>query len=193
MKILVVTTSNAFFGGPGGHPTGVWLDEFTVPYMTFLAGNASMIVASPNGGQMPIDPRTLPSEKQKLDWAPSLLAAENTVPLRTIQSTEFDAIFIPGGHGPMFDLPEDLHLQQLLQEFHSAGKIIAAVCHGPCGLVNAKRADGQPLVKGVTLTSYTYSEEVAAHLDKQVPFILEEKLTQCGANFIARENRANQC
>jgi putative intracellular protease/amidase len=140
---------------------------------------------------MPVDPRTLPTDQQKLDWQPALKASENTVPLQTVQAANFDAVFIPGGHGPMFDLPDDPYLQRLLRDFHSAGKIIAAVCHGPCGLVNATRADGQPLVKDVTLTSYTYSEEVAAKLDKQVPFILEEKLIQCGANFIARENRAN--
>jgi putative intracellular protease/amidase len=190
MKILVVTTSNARFGAEG-HPTGVWLDEFTVPYMEFLAGGAEMTVASPQGGAMPIDPRTLPNEEQKIAWAPALAAAANTLPLSGIRSGGFDAIFLPGGHGPMFDLPENADLQRLLTEFHSAGKIIAAVCHGPCGLVNARRADGEFLVKGVTLTSYTYSEEVGAKLDKSVPFILEERLKERGANFIARENRAN--
>ena len=91
----------------------------------------------------------------------------------------------------MFDLPDNPDLQRLLTAFHAAGKIISAVCHGPCGLVNARRADGEPLVKGVTLTSYTASEEVAAKLDQEVPFILEQRLRDCGANFIARENRAD--
>jgi putative intracellular protease/amidase len=190
MKILVVTTSNASFG-PEGHPTGVWLDEFTLPYMEFLAGGAEMAVASPKGGAMPIDPRTLPNDRQKLDWAPALQAASATLPLAAISSADFDAIFVPGGHGPMFDLPDDPNLQRLLAEFHSAGKIISAVCHGPCAFVNARRADGEFLVHGVTLTSYTYSEEVAAKLDQSVPFILEHRLVECGANFIARENRAN--
>jgi len=96
---------------------------------------------------MPIDPRTLPTDKQKLEWQPALRAAESTLPLQSIQAADFDAIFLPGGHGPMFDLPDNPDLQRLLQEFHAAGKIIAAVCHGPCGLVNATRANGKPLVK----------------------------------------------
>jgi len=190
MNILVVTTSNAQFG-PEGHPTGVWLEEFTVPYMALLASGAQLVVASPKGGAMPIDPRTLPNDQQKIDWAPALAAAENTLLLQEMRSQDFAAIFIPGGHGPMFDLPEDLDLQRLLTEFHTDGKIIAAVCHGPCGLVHARRADGEYLVRGVTLTSYTYAEEVAAKLDQSVPFILEERLRERGANFIPRENRAN--
>lgn len=190
LNILIVTTSNSRFG-PAGNPTGVWLEEFTVPYMECLKAGASLVVASPEGGVMPIDPRTTPNEQQRAEWAPALEAAANTQPLRNINADSFDAIFIPGGHGPMVDLPDDLQLQRLLTEFHAAGKLIASVCHGPCGLVNARRADGEYLVKGVTLTSYTYSEEVAAKLDHSVPFILEDKLSERGANFIARENRAN--
>jgi putative intracellular protease/amidase len=190
MKILIVTTSNDKFG-PEGHPTGVWFEEFTEPYMEFLREGAEMVVASPKGGQMPIDPRTLPNEQQKIDWAPAIAAAANTCLLSTIHSKDFEAIFIPGGHGPMFDLPDDEVLHQLIREFYAAAKPIASVCHGPAGIVNVKGADGEYLVKGVTLTSYTYSEEVAAKLDTQVPFILEAKLREHGANFIARENRAD--
>jgi len=190
MKILIVTTSNDKFGSEG-HPTGVWFEEFTDPYMEFLAGGAEMVVASPKGGQMPIDPRTLPNEQQKIDWAPAIAAAANTVPLSSVRSEDFDAIFLPGGHGPMFDLPDDETLHRLVREFHEAGKVIAAVCHGPAGIVNVRGADGEFLVKGVTLTCYTYPEEVAAKLDGQVPFILEHKLREHGANFIQRENRAD--
>lgn len=191
MNVLIVTTSNAFWGEHANHPTGVWLDEFTIPYMKLHEAGVELTVASPRGGQMPIDPRTLPNEDQKIAWAPALVAASATVALGEIQADPFDAIFIPGGHGPMFDLPDDTNLQALLTNFHAQGKLIGAVCHGPCGLVNARRADGEYLVKGVTLTSYTYEEEVAAKLDTQVPFILEHRLRERGANFIARENRAN--
>ena len=190
MKILIVTTSNDRFG-PDGHPTGVWFEEFTEPYMDFLRAGAEMVVASPKGGQMPIDPRTLPNDQQKIDWAPAIAAAAETVVLSTVHSDAFDAIFIPGGHGPMFDLPDDTVLHQLVREFYHAGKPIASVCHGPAGIVNVRGDDGAYLVKGVTLTSYTYSEEVAAKLDSQVPFLLETQLREHGANFIARENRAD--
>jgi putative intracellular protease/amidase len=190
IKILIVTTSNDKFG-PEGHPTGVWLEEFTDPYMEFVAGGVDIVVASPKGGQMPIDPRTLPNEQQKVDWAPAIAAATDTVPLSWVDSADFDAIFLPGGHGPMFDLPENDTLHRLVREFHDAGKVISAVCHGPAGIVNVRGADGEYLVKGVTLTSYTFPEEVAAKLDDKVPFILENRLREHGANFIRRENRAD--
>ncbi len=191
MKILVVTTSNALFEGPNPHPTGVWLSEFTEPYMHFHENGMELTVASPKGGQMPIDPRTLPTPEQQTEWKPALDAASHTLTLDGVKADDFDAIFLPGGHGPMFDLPTDGELQRLLAEFYEQGKLISAVCHGPAGLAGAKRKDGTPLVQGVTLTSYTWSEEVAAKLDKEVPFILEQRLRELGANFIAREVKAD--
>ena len=191
MKILVVTTSNALFEGANPHPTGVWLSEFTEPYMHFHSNGVELTVASPKGGQMPIDPRTLPNSEQEVEWRPALDAAASTKVLAGLSAADYDAIFLPGGHGPMFDLPENTELQQLLRDFQMQGKIISAVCHGPAGMVGATRSDGRPLVEGVTLTSYTYSEEVSAKLDKEVPFILETRLRELGANFIARENKAD--
>jgi putative intracellular protease/amidase len=179
------------FAGTNPHPTGVWLSEFTEPYMYFHENGVEMTVASPRGGQMPIDPRTDATAAQQEEWKSALKAAAATVPLTGISATDYDAIFLPGGHGPMFDLPGNRELQELLKDFYSQGKIISAVCHGPAGLVGAVRADGKPLVSGVTLTSYTYSEEVLAKLDKEVPFILEERLRELGANFVARENKAD--
>ncbi len=191
MKVLVVTTSNALFEGPNPHPTGVWLSEFTEPYMHLHENGVELTVASPMGGQMPIDPRTLPTPEQQVQWQPALTAARETLALDRLQARDFDAIFLPGGHGPMFDLPENEPLHRLLTDFHAEGKLIAAVCHGPAGLVGAKRKDGGPLVQGVTLTAYTWAEEVAAKLDKEVPFILEQKLRDLGANFIGREVKAD--
>lgn len=190
-KILVVTTSNSMFEGPTPRPTGVWLSEFTEPYMEFHLAGVEMVVASPLGGPMPIDPRSRPASKQEQQWQPALMAAADTKKLADVTSDGFDAIFLPGGHGPMFDLPKNTRLADLLGKFYSEGKIIAAVCHGPAGLLGAKRPDGEPLVKGVTLTAYTYAEEVAAKLDTEVPFILEKRLRELGANFIARENKAD--
>jgi len=190
-KLLIVTTSHDRFAGPDPRPTGVWLEEFAVPYMELLARGVDMTIASPNGGAMPIDPRSNPSSAQQQAWQPALDAAQKTLPLAGIRSEGFDGIFLPGGHGPMFDLPDNPDLARLLGEFFVAGKLIAAVCHGPAGLLGATRPDGSPLVRGVALTSYTASEEVAAGLDTEVPFVLEERLRDLGATFIARENRAD--
>jgi putative intracellular protease/amidase/sugar lactone lactonase YvrE len=190
-KILIVTTSHDRFGEDGSHPTGVWLEEFALPYMEFLNNGVEMTIASPKGGAMPVDPRSLPTPEQKQAWQPAIEAAKQAVKLSDVRSAGFDAIFLPGGHGPMFDLPENPELQTLLREFYEAGKIISAVCHGPAGLVSATLADGTPLVQGKILTSYTYSEEVAAKLDQDVPFILEHRLQELGAEFIAYLNKAD--
>jgi putative intracellular protease/amidase/sugar lactone lactonase YvrE len=159
--------------------------------MEFRNSSIEMTVASPKGGAMPVDPRSLPTPEQEQAWQEAIAAAKHTVKLSDVKSTDFDAIFLPGGHGPMFDLPNNLELQQLLREFYEAGKIISAVCHGPAGLVRATRADGTPLVQGKILTSYTQSEEVAAKLDKDVPFILEQRLRDLGAEFIVHANKAD--
>lgn len=190
-KVLVVTTSHDRFEGPNPHPTGVWLEEFALPYLELQKNGIDLVIASPMGGEMPVDPRSLPTPEQEQAWKPALEAAKHTSKLAAMKSVDFDAIFLPGGHGPLFDLPENADLQRLLREFHDAGKIIAAVCHGPAGLVGATLADGTPLVKGKILTSYTYSEEVAAKLDREVPFILEHRLRELGAYFITGENKAD--
>jgi putative intracellular protease/amidase/sugar lactone lactonase YvrE len=190
-KILIVTTSHDRFEGANTHPTGVWLEEFAIPYLELAANGVEMTIASPKGGAMPIDPRSLPTPAQATAWHNAIAASQQTIALSAVTSSDFDAIFLPGGHGPMFDLPDNRDLQQLLREFHEAGKIIAAVCHGPVGLVGATLSDGTPLVKDRVLTAYTYSEEVAAKLDKEVPFILEQRLRELGAIFVAGENKAD--
>jgi putative intracellular protease/amidase/sugar lactone lactonase YvrE len=190
-KILIVTTSHDRFGEDGSHPTGVWLEEFALPYMEFLNNGVELMIASPKGGAMPVDPRSLPTPEQERAWSSAIAAAQDTVKLSEVQATDFDAVFLPGGHGPMFDLPNNPELQNLLREFYEAGKIISAVCHGPAGLVGATLTDGTPLVQGKILTAYTYSEEVAAKLDKDVPFILEHRLRELGAEFIAYPNKAD--
>ncbi|XGV94712.1 MAG: DJ-1/PfpI family protein [Leptolyngbya sp. BL-A-14] len=190
-KILIVTTSHDRFGDAHPLPTGVWLEEFAVPYMEFLSSGIEMTIASPKGGAIPIDPRSNPNPEQALAWQAAIEAGKQTVKLSEVTSTEFDAIFLPGGHGPMFDLPDNPDLHRLLREFHAAYKVIAAVCHGPAGLVGATLEDGTPLVKGETLTAYTYAEEVAAKLDQAVPFILEHRLRELGADFVAHAIKAD--
>ncbi len=190
-KVLIVTTSHDHFEGANPHPTGVWMEEFALPYLELLKNGVDITIASPKGGAMPVDPRSLPTLEQEKAWQSAIAASKQTVKLSEVKSTEFDAIFLPGGHGPMFDLPDNSALQQLLREFREDGKIIAAVCHGPAGLVGATLTDGTPLVKDKVLTSYTNSEEIAAKLDKEVPFILEQRLRELGAIFIAHENKAD--
>jgi putative intracellular protease/amidase/sugar lactone lactonase YvrE len=190
-KVLIVTTSHDQFEGVNPHPTGVWMEEFAIPYIELLRNNIEMTIASPQGGEMPVDPRSLPTPEQEEAWQSAIAAAKQTVKLSDITAPEFDAIFLPGGHGPMFDLPDNPDLQRLLRAFHEAGKVIAAVCHGPAGLVGATLADGTPLIKDRVLTAYTASEEVAAQLDQDVPFILEQRLRELGAIFIADQNKAD--
>jgi putative intracellular protease/amidase len=190
-KVLIVTTSHDHFDGENPHLTGVWLEEFALPYLELLNNGMEIAIASPKGGVMPIDPRSLPTPEQEKVWQSAIAASHHTQKLSAVTSTEFDAIFLPGGHGPMFDLPNNPDLERLLREFHTEGKIIAAVCHGPAGLVGATLADGTPLVKDRVLTAYTNSEEVAAKLDKEVPFILEQRLRELGAIFMAHENKAD--
>jgi putative intracellular protease/amidase/sugar lactone lactonase YvrE len=190
-KLLIVTTSHDRFNGDASHPTGVWMEEFALPYMEFFNNGFEMTIASPKGGAMPVDPRSLPTPAQAQVWEKAIAAAQHTIKLSQVRSEDFDAVFLPGGHGPMFDLPDNPELQNLLREFYEAGKIISAVCHGPAGLVGATLADGTPLVRGKILTAYTYSEEVAAKLDKDVPFILEYRLRELGAEFIAYPNKTD--
>jgi putative intracellular protease/amidase len=154
-KVLIATTSHDHFEGANPHPTGVWMEEFALPYLELARNNIEITIASPKGGAMPVDPRSLPTPDQEQAWQSAMDAAKRTVKLGEITSTDFDAIFLPGGHGPMFDLPDNADLQRLLREFHDAGKMIAAVCHGPAGLVGVTLADGTPLVKDKVLTSYT--------------------------------------
>jgi len=165
------------------HPTGLWLEEFAVPYMAALAADIQVTVASPRGGVVPVDPKTLPDDDQRRDWAPALEALQHSVTLASVQHTLFDAIFLPGGHGPMVDLVHDTILQDLLSRHDAAGKVIAAVCHGPAGLLNARRADGQPLLQGRRVTGFTNTEELLAQLKGVVPFLLEDELKARGADF----------
>jgi putative intracellular protease/amidase len=150
--------------------------------MTFLISGASIVVASPNGGVTPIDPKTAPNEKQHLDWGVAIDALQRTEVLANA-GTDFDALFIPGGHGPMIDLAVDPAIQALLTQFDEEGKIIGAVCHGPAALLNAKRSDGEWFVAGRRVCAFTNTEETLAGLGTVVPFLLESALKERGAQF----------
>ena len=165
MRILMVLTSHDKLGDTG-RKTGFWLEEFAAPYFTFLDAGASVTLASPKGGQPPIDPVSDTPEGQT-DWtrrfqqdsaARAVLA--NTSRLADVRVGDYDAVFYPGGHGPMWDLAEDPHSIDLIEAFYGACKPVAAVCHAP-GVLHRVQFQGQPLVKGKRVTGFTNGDEEA--------------------------------
>ena len=179
--ILMVTTSADAL--VNGRKTGVWLEEIAVPYLALAKAGLAITLASPKGGAVPIDPHSL-DEASVAKWPDIMELLKNSAPLKNIQAIGFDAIFLPGGHGTMMDFATDAELKRLLLDFAKADKIIAAVCHGPAGLVGAKKPDGTPLVAGKTITAFTDEEERAVQLEKVVPFLLESTLRSEGANLV---------
>jgi putative intracellular protease/amidase len=186
-RILMVTTS-ADRMSPGGEPTGVWLEELTTPYYAFRDAGAEVTVASIKGGPVPVDARSVQAvgkndasvERYLKDTALQAKVA-STPRFTDIDARDYDALFLPGGHGTMFDYPGSTELARLVEQFDRNGKVVAAVCHGPAGLVAAKKADGTPFVAGRRIAAFTDSEERAVGLDKAVPFLLETRLRELGA------------
>lgn len=179
--ILLIVTSHAQM--ESGKPTGLWLEEFTVPYEVFTEAGYEVVVASPRGGKAPVDPRSLPEnpdpeEQRKLD----LLT--DTVALDSLPRKEFDGIFFSGGHGTMFDFPTDPHVQKLVSEALAQEQPLALVCHGPAALVGVSSGKGSAPLAGRTVTGFTNQEEEAVHLVEEVPFLLETRLRELGAEFI---------
>jgi putative intracellular protease/amidase len=183
MRALFVTTSSDRLAS--GHPTGLWAEEFAVPFMAARDAGIDVVVASPKGGAVPIDAKSAPGDREKKAWAPALSALNSSVTLASIREDDFDAIFIPGGHGPMVDLAHDKLLHDLLARHDAGGKLIAAVCHGPAALVYAQRADGSPFLAGRRATGFTDTEERLAGLHDEVPFLLEDVVKSQGADFHA--------
>lgn len=189
LKILVVLTSHAMSGN-AGHPTGVWLEEFTTPYYAFIDAGAEVDVASIQGGKAPIDPGSIrpegqnpPSVERFLKDPVARAKVEASLKVEMSKSGTYDAVFLPGGHGTMWDLPQSETLAKLLSGAWAEGKVVAAVCHGPAGLVNVKDETGKPLVAGRRVAAFSNSEEVAAGMDKQVPFALESRIRDLGARY----------
>ena len=175
--------------GDTGKKTGFWLEEFAAPYYVFKDAGAVVTLVSPKGGQPPLDPasdapdaQTEATERFKADSA-SQHALANTRVLSTISADDFDAIFYPGGHGPLWDLAEDQHSQALIEAFAANNRPIGAVCHAPAVFKHTKAVDGQPLVSGKTVTGFTTTEEKAVGLTDVVPFLIEDMLTANGAHY----------
>jgi putative intracellular protease/amidase len=183
LKILMVLTSHDKLGDTG-RKTGFWLEEFAAPYYVFKDAGAAVTLASPLGGQPPLDPKSDEASAQtdatrrfKTDTV-SQAALASTVKLSTVRATEFDAVFYPGGHGPLWDLAEDAWSATLIAAMIAAGKPVAAVCHAPGVLRHVKAPDGQALVKGKAVTGFTNTEEEAAGLTVVVPFLVENMLKE---------------
>ncbi len=186
-KILMVLTSHDRLGDTG-RKTGFWLEEFAAPYYVFKDAGVTITVASPKGGQPPIDPKSDEPGNQTPAMArfkgdkdaQSVLA--NTVRLSSVDAKDFDTIFYSGGHGPMWDLVEDRKSISLIEEFYGSGKPVAAVCHAPA-VFHHVTYQGHPLVKGKRVTGFANSEEEAVQLTKVVPFLVEDDLKAQGGHY----------
>ena len=186
-NILMVLTSHDRLGNTG-RKTGFWLEEFAAPYYVFKDAGAQIVVASPKGGQPPIDPKSDEPANQtpamtrfKSDKAAQAVLA-NTVMLADVDAKQFDTVFYSGGHGPMWDLAEDKKSISLIEEFYNSQKPVAAVCHAP-GVLHHAMYRGQPLVKGKRVTGFANSEEEAVHLTNVVPFLVEDELKRLGGKY----------
>lgn len=188
MNILMVLTSHDQLGNTG-KKTGFWLEEFAAPYYTFKDAGATITLASPRGGQPPIDPKsdtpdaqTKDTQRFKADSA-AQTALAHTLKLNEVAVGDFDAVFYPGGHGPLWDLAEDAASIALIEATLAAGKPVALVCHAPGVLRHVKAANGDPVVRGKNVTGFTNSEEQAAGLTEIVPFLVEDMLKNNGGNY----------
>lgn len=176
--ILMIVTSHDQINAT--RKTGLWFEEFAEPYRAFRQQGYEVTVASPKGGAAPIDPNSQPETPD----ATLMAVIADTVRLENVNLAAYDAVFLPGGHGTMFDMPDE-QVGRVIGAFADAGKVIGAVCHGPAGLVEARRVDGTPVVQGYRLTSFTNEEEAAAGLVEEMPFLLQTRLTELGAAFVA--------
>lgn len=195
-RILMIVTSNARMGDTG-KPTGLWAEELAVPYYALADAGVEVTLASPAGGPAPIDPGSVKPVGQN-DPVVERFLADTALQARiaatpkasAFDGAEFDAVFFPGGHGTMWDLPNDAGVTRAVETAFAAGKLIASVCHGAAGLVTARRPDGESVVKGKRINSFTDAEEDAVGLTGIVPFALESRLRALGAHFEGADNWA---
>lgn len=196
MKILMILTSHDELGDTG-EKTGFWLEEFAAPYYVFKDAGADITLASPAGGQPPLDPKSdapdaqTEATKRFKDDPDSQKALATTHKLDEVTPSRFDAVFYPGGHGPMWDLAENKTSIELIENAIADGKPVAAVCHAPAALRHVKGPDGEPLVKGKKVTGFSNSEEEAVGLTDIVPFLLEDMLAEQGGTYSKGEDWAS--
>lgn len=184
-KILMAVTSHSDI--QEGKKTGIWLSEFAEAYTEFSGQGWDIVAASPLGGAAPVDPASVDAQTPQA-FLEARKMLEHTVKLEDIDPDSFDAIFLPGGHGAMYDLPGHRKLQSLLSGFYESGKLVAAVCHGPAALTGTYLSDGRPLVAGKRVNAFTDREEAETSLAPHLPFLLESRLRELGAIFVAAPN-----
>ncbi|NDW22768.1 type 1 glutamine amidotransferase domain-containing protein [Alteromonas hispanica] len=194
-SILMVMTSHEIMGDTG-NKTGMWLEEFASPYYAFKDAGYSITLASPMGGQVPIDPNSLSDDAMtddairytKDDVARSAVAS--TIQLEDVRAEEFDAVFYPGGHGPLWDLSDNAYSIKLIEDTIAANKPVGAVCHAPIVLKDVKNPDGSFLVDGKAVTGFSNSEEAAMQLTDVVPYLVEDELKSKGGKFESADDFA---
>lgn len=196
MKVLMVLTSHSELGNTG-RKTGFWLEELAAPYYTFKDAGVEVVLASPKGGQPPLDPKsnepanqTEQTHRFEADAAATAQLA-NTVRLDSVNQADFDTVFYPGGHGPLWDLAEDKVSIALIESFIAANKPVALVCHAPGVLRHVQTSSGRPLVEGKKVTGFTNSEEAAVELTDIVPFLVEDELKAKGGIYSKGEDWAS--
>lgn len=188
MKILMVLTSHSDLGNTG-EKTGFWIEEFAAPYYVFVDAGATITIASPLGGQPPVDPKSeapdaqTPSTQRFYKDYTAIDLVGHTLKLSDIKESDYDAVFYPGGHGPLWDLANDENSIKLIQSFYENEKPIAFVCHAPAALVNVKTKNGEFLVKDKKVTGFSNTEEEAVKLTNVVPFLLEDELKNKGGIY----------
>ncbi|TXF75138.1 type 1 glutamine amidotransferase domain-containing protein [Chryseobacterium sp.] len=188
MKILFVLTSHSELGNTG-EKTGFWIEEFASPYYYLVDKGVEVILASPKGGQPPIDPTSDKPENQTESTVRFKADAElqeklgNTHKLSEVSAADYDAVFYPGGHGPLWDLAESADSAKLIENFYNSNKPVAFVCHAPAALKNVKYTSGKPLVKGKKVTGFTNTEEALVKLTDVVPFLVEDMLKENGGIY----------
>ena len=187
-KILMVLTSHDELGNTG-EKTGFWVEEFAAPYYAFVDAGVEVTLATPSGGQAPIDPtsklpdyQTAATDRYDADDVAQAKVA-TTVKLSSVNEADFDGVFYPGGHGPLWDLTDNTDSISLIEDFLKAGKGVAAVCHASAALLNVKQTSGDFAIKGKAVTGFTNSEEEAVQLTEVVPFLLEDELIKRGGEY----------
>lgn len=185
-KLLIVTTN---YSGENNSSecisdTGVYLEEFAVPFLIFEKSNIEMTVASIQGGLSPIDKNSMSCSNPE-EWDKCIKILRNTKCLYNIDYNDFDGVYFPGGHGPLFDITDNERVIEIVERFYMSGKLVSAICHGVCALINAKTCGNIPIVKDKYITAFTNEEERIAKLTELVPFSVEDKLKESGANFVA--------
>jgi putative intracellular protease/amidase len=188
-QILMIVTSHAQLGDTG-KPTGVWAEELATPYYELVDAGAQVHLASPKGGAVPMDPGSIKSTGSNAPIVERLLADRSlqaalgqTRRVADVDASAYDAVFFPGGHGTMWDLPVDAGVTRAVEAAFAAQRTIATVCHGAAGLISARKPDGSPVVQGARINAFTDAEEAAVGLTSVVPFALEGRLRELGARF----------